>query len=100
MQAYRASFAQAYNLRWVGFASQVAPHIYNFYVNTAHGEQREPILDLCCGTGQLARYFVTQDFPVVGLDLSPAMLHYARLNNTEALSCRIDPFCARRCCSI
>jgi SAM-dependent methyltransferase len=38
------------------------------------------LLDLCCGTGQLAAEFTKRGYKVVGLDGSEQMLHYARLN--------------------
>jgi SAM-dependent methyltransferase len=37
-------------------------------------------LDLCCGTSQLAVYFLERGFRVVGIDLSEPMLRYAREN--------------------
>jgi SAM-dependent methyltransferase len=42
------------------------------------------ILDLCCGTGQLARVLITQGFQVTGIDNSERMLSYARNNAPEA----------------
>ncbi len=38
------------------------------------------ILDVCCGTGQLAREFVRLNFSVTGVDNSFGMLEMARLN--------------------
>jgi SAM-dependent methyltransferase len=38
------------------------------------------VLDLCCGTGQLALAFLAAGYPVVGLDLSDAMLAHAAEN--------------------
>lgn len=36
------------------------------------------VLDVCCGTGQIARWFSDQGFRVTGLDASRAMLGYAQ----------------------
>jgi SAM-dependent methyltransferase len=80
MQAYSKGFARAYNLRWSGFARQVAPYLLDFYAGTAPGRENKPVLDLCCGTGQLAVHFLDKGYRVVGLDLSEHMLHYAREN--------------------
>jgi SAM-dependent methyltransferase len=78
MQAYSAKFARAYDMRWRGFAEWVAPLIREFYAGTPIGQTNENVLDLCCGTGQLAAHFLEAGFRVVGLDLSEHMLCYAR----------------------
>ena len=80
MQAYGRSFAYVYNKRWTGFAHRVAPLIAEFYASTGTGEARYPVLDLCCGTGQLALHFLEQGYRVTGLDLSEYMLQYASEN--------------------
>lgn len=38
------------------------------------------ILDLCCGTGQLAQMLILKGYQVTGLDGSEKMLHYAQKN--------------------
>lgn len=83
MQGYGRVFAKVYNLLWNDFADHVAPKIHNYYYATNYGQVRQPILDLCCGTGRLSRYFLERDFHVVGLDLSEHMVAYARENNLE-----------------
>ncbi len=80
MQGYGEGFAQIYNMRWTHFASTVAPRIRTFYEATALGRQCRKLLDLACGTGQLALYFLQEGYEVVGLDLSPSMLVHAREN--------------------
>ena len=80
MQAYGSGFARIYNPRWGGFARQAAPHLLAYYAATSHGQTRRPVLDLCCGTGQLALAFLAEGYPVFGLDLSPAMLRLAAEN--------------------
>ena len=80
MQAYSQGFAHIYNLRWTVFASQVAPYLFDYYVNTPLGQVDKTMLDLCCGTGQLAKYFLERNFRVIGIDLSEHMLHYAKEN--------------------
>jgi SAM-dependent methyltransferase len=80
MQAYGRAFAQAYQLRWGGFARQVLPRLLDFFDATPAGQQRRPVLDLCCGTGLVALGFLEQGYSVTGLDLSAHMLAYARQN--------------------
>ena len=63
MQAYSASFARLYNLRWGGFAQRVAPIIRDLYESTPLGKVNRSLLDLCCGTGQLAVHFLFAQEP-------------------------------------
>ena len=77
---YNIGFAQLYNARWAGFANRVAPRIREFFEQTPIGKQARTVLDICCGTGQLALHFLECEYKVVGLDISPAMLEHAREN--------------------
>jgi len=83
MQAYGPKFATIYNLQWGGFARQVAPRLQEVYEATPLGREQKTLLDVCCGTGQLALYFLEQGYWVEGIDLSEAMLQYARENAGE-----------------
>ena len=80
MQAYSQTYARAYNKYWAHFANWVAPQIEAFYADTTTGQTNRTVLDLCCGTGQLALYFLGQDYQVTGVDLSAPMLQYAEEN--------------------
>lgn len=80
MQAYSRAFARVYNKRWTGFSHRVAPLLLEFYAGTAAGKANHAILDLCCGTGQLALHFLEQGYRVTGIDLSEHMLQYANEN--------------------
>jgi SAM-dependent methyltransferase len=80
MQAYSQGFARVYNQRWSGFARQVAPLILDYYTATPAGKEKRAVLDLCCGTGQLAVHLLENGFWVTGIDLSEPMLHHAREN--------------------
>lgn len=84
-QAYGATFARVYNQRWTGFAQNAAPLLLQFYRSSPIGQTNQAILDLCCGTGQLARHFLEAGFNVIGLDLSNSMLDLARKNNLPFL---------------
>jgi SAM-dependent methyltransferase len=79
-QAYSQVYARVYNKHWTHFAHRVAPRIEDFYAGTAIGQANRSVLDLCCGTGQLALYFLGQGYRVTGVDLSAPMLQYAREN--------------------
>ncbi|MBI1258565.1 MAG: methyltransferase domain-containing protein [Chloroflexi bacterium] len=80
MQSYGAAFARVYNLLWADFARSVAPRIFEFYSRNEIDPAQQSLLDVCCGTGQLALYFLERGYRVTGLDLSEAMLDHAREN--------------------
>jgi SAM-dependent methyltransferase len=77
-QAYPPDFARVYNMLWADFARSLAPRIHDFYTRRPDADLL--LLDVCCGTGQLALYFLEQGFTVTGIDLSEAMIVYARQN--------------------
>jgi SAM-dependent methyltransferase len=85
MQAYGPAFARVYNEKWADFARHVAPLIRAFYESTPLGSTEKSLLDVCCGTGQLAQHFLEHNYRVTGIDLSPSMLDYARQNNAPYL---------------
>ena len=80
MQAYNSAFARIYNERWVEHARYAAPILRAFYESTEMGSKDRRLLDICCGTGQLAVHFLEQGYTVTGLDLSEPMLRHAREN--------------------
>lgn len=92
MQGYGRVFAKVYNLLWNDFAERIAPQVHDFYKATQNGQAKQPVLDLCCGTGYLSRFFLERDFQVVGLDLSEHMIAFARENNLEYVVARQADF--------
>lgn len=80
MQAYGPTFARVYNTWWADFAGNVAPRILAFYETAPIHQTNRSVLDVCCGTGQLALYFLERGYRVTGIDLSEHMLCYAREN--------------------
>ena len=78
MQAYNQTFARVYDQKWSGFARYAAPFIHDFYASTSVGKENRSILDLCCGCGHLALYFLEKGYRLIGLDLSEPMLFHAR----------------------
>jgi len=78
MQDYNRGFARVYNRLWGGFADHVAPLIWEFYEGASSAPVNQSLLDVCCGTGQLALFFLEHGYRVVGIDASAAMLAHAR----------------------
>jgi SAM-dependent methyltransferase len=72
-------FAWIYNEHWGNsFLPVVLPIVDNLVLSKLPKNAR--ILDLCCGTGQLAQQLKTIGYRVTGIDGSPEMLSYARKN--------------------
>jgi len=85
-QAYGKTFAGVYNKHWAYFSESLASQLLSFFSRAPrmNGAPKE-LLDVCCGTGQLAGRFLAQGYRVVGIDLSPHMLEYAAANNRRAV---------------
>ena len=76
-RGYSESFAAVYDRLFGDFSALLAPYLHQYFVrHTAPGGDRS-LLDLCCGTGIVARYFVEQGVRVVGLDASEPMIRRA-----------------------
>ncbi len=72
-------FAWMYNKHWGNsFLPVVLPILENLVLSKL--SQNARILDLCCGTGQMARQLKTMKYRVTGIDGSSGMLSYAREN--------------------
>lgn len=82
-QTYGKDFARVYNQMWGGFAINAASHIMDFYQSKDIYKSNKNVLDICCGTGQLALEFLKNDYRVTGIDFSPYMIAYARENAKE-----------------
>lgn len=77
---YRAydAFARLYDRHW---GPSVARHIEILDEHVLdHVSVGADVLDLCCGTGQLAAILCDRGYRVTGLDGSEAMIEYARRN--------------------
>ena len=83
--SYTAPFAQAYNQRWTGFVTLVGPRLRTLYEQVCPKGERS-LLDVCCGTGQLALQFLHAGYVVTGLDNSEPMLAHARINCASFVS--------------
>lgn len=76
------SFAEVYDRLWGGYATDVVEVLDRLVL--AGLDTGASVLDLCCGTGQLAAALVTEGYRVQGLDVSEAMIAIARRNAPEA----------------
>lgn len=69
----------------LGVLDRVLDHALASVAPSAGPSSRKPrLLDLCCGTGQLAAGMISRGWAVVGVDGSPAMLERARRRAPEA----------------
>ena len=75
-------FARAYDRHWGFFATKAYPILEHLVLeNLPPGC---PVLDLCCGTGQLAAELSRQGYRTTGLDGSRAMIEIAKKNAPDA----------------
>lgn len=82
-------FAPIYN-RWMAedFCRRAWPVIHDIALRQLDAGAR--VLDLCCGTGHMARALTDSGFRVTGIDASDEMLRYARINAPGATFVRAD----------
>lgn len=77
------AFAYFYNKYWgENFASRIFPILDALVLSRLPASST--ILDLCCGTGQLAKMLIEQGYSVTGIDSSQAMLRFAQKNAPNA----------------
>lgn len=82
------NFAWLYDKEWIEFSRSIFPLLkYLAGENLPEGAE---VLDLCCGTGQLASVLTEQGFKVTGLDISAGQLRYARKNAPAARFIKAD----------
>ena len=70
--------AGVYNRHWGSFADRIYPVLHRLVLrNSPSGSA---VLDLCCGTGQLAAVLSEKGYDVTGVDGSAEMIEIARKN--------------------
>lgn len=84
MERYSAydNFAWLYNKEFSEFARVIFPLLKDIAGDKLPDGAR--ILDLCCGTGQLAKVLTEKGYKVTGIDGSAEMLRYAKINAPDA----------------
>lgn len=78
---YGDIFSKVYDLFWNEFIENIGPYIFDFTKN----KKINKILDLCCGTGRLAKIFLEKGYEVVGIDKSKFMIAIAENRNKKYL---------------
>ena len=86
--------------RPTGFARRAAPHIATFYANRSIPSINPSVLDIGCGTGQLASYLLDRGIPVTGIDPSKHMLRHAVRNNTAHVAAGRARFLEMDCAAL
>ena len=76
------NFAWLYDKEFVEYAKAIFPVLKDIAGDKLPDGAR--VLDLCCGTGQLAKVLTEKDYKITGIDGSAEMLRYARINAPEA----------------
>jgi SAM-dependent methyltransferase len=82
-QVYGKAFSRIYNQMLGGFSKKAALQIMKYYQGKDIYKTNRNVVDICCGTGQLALEFLKNNYQVTGIDLSPYMLVYARDNTRD-----------------
>jgi SAM-dependent methyltransferase len=72
--AYGEAFAQFYDRRFSDYAEKAAPVLLKYFSSLPTSRTHPHVLDLGCGTGQLALRFLEAGYSFLGLDYSPHML--------------------------
>ena len=76
------AFAWVYNRHWGSDSAQrFLPVVQKLVL--AHLPPGARILDLCCGTGQLAQALAERGYQVTGIDGSEEMIRHARINGPD-----------------
>ncbi len=76
------NFAWLYDREWSEFARVIFPLLKDIAGETLPDGAK--VLDLCCGTGQLAKVLTEKGYKVTGIDGSAEMLRYAKINAPDA----------------
>ncbi len=82
MKYYDEDLAYVHHTGFGGFARGVAPAIIEWLKKSF--SENKLVVDLGCGSGILARELLQANYPVLGIDISPAMLDIAHKEAPDA----------------
>lgn len=80
---YNNVFSSVYNKKFNNFSRSIGPMLYEYLQKNFALHKKNRILDVCCGNGTLANFFLQKGHKVTGIDLSEDMLKYAIENNSK-----------------
>lgn len=76
-------FARLYDEHWAqGYLADAREGLERYFVPRIPAGGR--VLDVCCGSGRIVRWFADQGFEAIGVDGSEAMIELARRNAPES----------------
>lgn len=75
-------FADLYNIHWGNSADRFYGILSRILGDRL--QENSNVLDLCCGTGQLAALLTQEGHDVTGIDCSSGMLDHAKLNSPDS----------------
>jgi SAM-dependent methyltransferase len=76
------AFAWLYNREFGAYGERIFPLLKDIAGEKLPDGAK--VLDLCCGTGQLAKVLIEKGYKLTGIDGSAKMLKYARINAPDA----------------
>jgi len=76
------NFAWLYDKEWAAYGENIFPALKDIAGDKLPDGSN--VLDLCCGTGQLAKGLLEKGYKVTGLDGSAEMIKHARINAPAA----------------
>lgn len=78
---YKNGFEYIYDAMYQTFIDYKAE--YKFYSGIINQYKKQRLLEIGCGTGNLATYFIASDLDYLGLDLSPDMIKLSQAKNPK-----------------
>ena len=83
-QQFSASLSTVFDIHWNSFSIMIGPLILNLFdQENIHNLPRD-LLDVCCGTGYLGKFFLESGFTVTGIDLSEEAIRLAKLKTNSS----------------
>ena len=77
-QPFSSLVTQVFDTYWSFFPNHIAPQIHELFCQEKDNNMEENLLDVCCGSGHLGKYFLEKGFSVTGIDLSDQAIKLAK----------------------